>query len=159
MSKTRTPYQSPPGTAGGYQGAGAAGRSHPTEMPPASAAVGNGGETTVMAPEEPSAEDLALMQIPGAAGAQPTLAPPKARLAAAAVGAWISDTRVAALWSINQNRNSWVYIEGKGWRKLANNSDSAIVAFSTLAAHAKLLHTSYSYREEADGMIHETYVW
>jgi len=159
MSKTRTPYHPPPGASGVPHAARGGEASHPTEMPPASAGMHEGGETAVMAPEEPSAEDLALMQVSGLAGAQPTLAPPKPSVAALAVGAWVQDTRVAALWSINQNRNSWLYIEGKGWRKLANNSDSAIVAFSTLAAHAKLLHTSYTYREEADGMIHETYVW
>jgi len=156
MSKTRTPYQSMPTATGGARGPEAA---HPTEMPPASSGVHDGAQTGVMAPAEPSAEVLAMMQVQGTAGAQPTLAPPKAAVAARAVGAWVQDTRVAALWSINQNRNSWVYVQGTGWRKLANNSDSAIIAFSTLAAHAKLLNTSYTYREEADGMIHETYVW
>ena len=28
-----------------------------------------------------------------------------------------------------------------------------------IGAHAKQSQTAYSYREEADGMIHETYVW
>ena len=73
--------------------------------------------------------------------------------------AWLGDKRVSALWGINQNRNSWVHIAGIGWKKLANNSDSAVVALTILAAHAKQSQTNYSYREEADAMIHETYVW
>ena len=72
---------------------------------------------------------------------------------------WNNDKRAAALWSINQNRNSWVYVNGVGWKKLANNSDSAIVALTILASNAKQSQTTYTYRDEADGMIHESYVW
>jgi hypothetical protein len=70
-----------------------------------------------------------------------------------------SDKRVTALWGINQNRNSWAHIAGVGWKKLANNSDSAVVALTILAAHAKQSQTNYTYRDESDGMIHESYVW
>jgi hypothetical protein len=80
-------------------------------------------------------------------------------VAAGAVGAWLNDKRVSALWAINQNRNSWVHVPGVGWKKLADNSDSAVVALTLLAAHAKQTQTAYNYREEADGMIRETYVW
>jgi hypothetical protein len=91
--------------------------------------------------------------------AAPTLSPSATAESGAGVGAWLSNKRVSALWSINQNRNSWVYIAGVGWKKLANNSDTAIVALTTLAAHAKQSQTNYNYREESDGLIHETYVW
>ena len=57
--------------------------------------------------------------------------------AGAGVTAWLNDKRITGLWSINQNRNSWVYVNGIGWKKLANNSDSAIVALSMLSAHAR----------------------
>jgi len=89
----------------------------------------------------------------------PRLTPSSALSSDGAVGAWNGDKRVSALWGINQNRNSWVYITGVGWKKLANNSDTAVVALTMLAAHAKQTQTNYSYRDEADGMIHEAYVW
>jgi len=97
----------------------------------------------------------------GAGEAVPSLEPSEA-LSASSIGgvtAWINGKRVSALWGINQNRNSWAHIAGVGWKKLANDSDSAVVALTVLAAHAKQSQTNYNYREEADGMIHETYVW
>lgn len=75
------------------------------------------------------------------------------------VTVWNNDKRATALFGINQNRNSWVFVTGVGWKKLANNSDSAVVALTMLAAHAKQAKGQYNYRDEADGMIHESYVW
>jgi hypothetical protein len=87
--------------------------------------------------------------------------PPQAAGAGATAGAtvWQNDKRIVALWGINQNRNSWAYVNGIGWKKLANNSDTAVVALTALAAHARQLNSSVSYREEADALIHEMYVW
>lgn len=79
--------------------------------------------------------------------------------AVSGITAWQNNKKINALWSINQNRNSWIGVEGIGWKKLANNSDSAIVAFTMLAAHAFEKGSVVHYREENDGMIHETYVW
>jgi hypothetical protein len=75
------------------------------------------------------------------------------------VGAWNSDKRVQGLWSINQDRNSWVYLSDVGWKKLANSSDTSIVAMTALAAHARQMQSRIDTREEADGMIYEIYVW
>ncbi len=75
------------------------------------------------------------------------------------VTTWLNDKRITGLWSLNQNRNSWVYVNGIGWKKLANNSDSAIVALSMLSAHAREKDSAVNYREESDGMIREIYVW
>ena len=89
----------------------------------------------------------------------PSLTPDALAATAGGITAFNSDKRVSALWNMNQNRNSWVHVPGIGWKKLASNSDSAVVALTMLAAHAKQTQTSYSYRDEADGMIHESYVW
>ena len=94
----------------------------------------------------------------GAGTTAPTLTP-SSMVGEGGVTAWVGDKRVGALWTINQNRNSWVYITNVGWKRLADNSDSAVVALSMLAAHAKQTQTNYSYREESDGKIHEVYVW
>ncbi|MCA9325463.1 hypothetical protein KDA23_05380 [Candidatus Saccharibacteria bacterium] len=77
----------------------------------------------------------------------------------AGVAAWQNNKRISALWSINQNRNSWVGVDGIGWKKLVNNSDSAIVALTMLASHAREKGSVVNYREESDGMIYEMYVW
>jgi hypothetical protein len=90
---------------------------------------------------------------PGAAGVAAGAA------AAGGVTVWQPNRTVNALWSINQNRNSWVGFAGAGWTKLANNSDSAIVAMTMLVSHALVTQTWVGYRTEADGMLHEMYVW
>jgi poly(3-hydroxybutyrate) depolymerase len=76
-----------------------------------------------------------------------------------AITAWQNNKQITALWSINQNRNAWVGVGGIGWKRLANNSDSAIVALTMLSAHAREKGSTVNYREESDGMIHEMYVW
>jgi hypothetical protein len=98
--------------------------------------------------------------------ASPTAQPPASVLAAggAAVGGitattWLNNQKVTALWTIAENRNSWAALSGPGWSKLANNSDTAVVALTMLASHAKQMQTVVNCRQEADGMIHEIYAW
>ena len=101
-----------------------------------------------------------------ASAAAPSAVPPvpaagEALTGTGGIGAsvWVPGKKINALWTINENRNSWVSVAGTGWVKLANNSDSAIVAFTMLGANAKVTQGSVSYRQEADGMVHEIYVW
>lgn len=101
-----------------------------------------------------------------AAVSGPTAEPPAASdtgggVAAGAVGAsvWVNNKKINALWSINENRNSWVGVAGVGWVKLANNSDTAIVALTMLGANARQTQGVVNYRQESDNMIHEMYVW
>jgi hypothetical protein len=94
----------------------------------------------------------------------PTAKPPASVGGAAAAGGvgatvWVNGKKINALWAINENRNSWVSVAGIGWVKLANNSDSAIVALTMLGANAKLTQGTVNYRQESDNMIHEMYVW
>jgi hypothetical protein len=95
--------------------------------------------------------------------AAPTAAPPAASgimggVSGVGASVWVNG-KVNALWSINENRNVWMGIAGVGWVKLANNSDSAIVAFTMLAANAKQTQGTVNYRQESDNMVHEMYVW
>ena len=141
------PNQNPAAQSGGGSGGQDMSDSKPTVIPPAAgqtAGGSTGGSTGGSAGESAPTLTPSSGIGSGAGGGQTT---------------WLGDKRVSALWGINQNRNSWVYITGIGWKKLANNSDSAVVALTALAAHAKLKQTNYTYREEADGMINETYVW
>lgn len=89
--------------------------------------------------------------------AAPSLRPIEA--VASGISAWQNNKRVTGLWSINQNRNSWVHIDGVGWKKLINNSDSAIVALTMLGAHAHEKGSVVNYCDESDGMIYDMYVW
>jgi hypothetical protein len=93
----------------------------------------------------------------------PTAEPPAAAEGgtAGAIGAsvWVNNKRINALWTISENRNSWVGVAGVGWVKLANNSDSAIVALTMLGANARHTQGIVNYRQEADNMLHEMYVW
>lgn len=99
-----------------------------------------------------------------AAAAAPTAEPPAAAEggdAAGGIGAsvWVNNKKINALWAISENRNSWVGVTGVGWVKLANNSDSAIVALTMLGANARQTQGIVNYRQESDSMIHEMYVW
>lgn len=78
-----------------------------------------------------------------------------------AIGAagWYNDKKVNALWSINQNRNSWIGITDVGWKKLEDNSDSAVIALTMLASHALAGGRTGSFREDDAGKIAEIYVW
>jgi hypothetical protein len=128
-----------------------------------SESVANQGED-VSVPSEmppPSAEEAV-----SAVGPAPTMegmgdmAPslPVEEGAIAGVAAWQNNKRVTALWSINQNCNSWAGISGMGWKKLANNSVSAVVALTMLCSHAREKNSAVNFREEG-GMVREIYVW
>jgi len=113
-----------------------------------------------MAPEKYVASAEAESQVSAVVGmgdAAPAL--PLQEGESVGVTAWLNNKKINGLWSINQNRNSWIGVSGIGWKKLANNSDSAIVALTMLSAHALEKGSVVNYREESDGMIHEIYVW
>lgn len=117
-------------------------------------------------PEHELPEQAGVSASGGEAVAEPSAEPPEevattegGATAGASASTWISGKKVNALWSIAENRNSWLGIAGVGWVKLANNSDSAIVALTMLGANAKVTQGSVNYRQESDKMIHEIYVW
>jgi len=78
---------------------------------------------------------------------------------AAGVGAWQNNKQVNALWTNNQDRNSWVGVVGVGWKKLAGPNETALSAMTMLVAHARATGSAINYRDEADTLIHEVYVW
>lgn len=141
-------------------------RSRPTQPPPDDREKGTKATRTRAAgderPRDLSPRELSLAASTGAASdARPTREPPQSGGATGdGVGGWISNKKVTSLWSINQNRNVWLYIDGVGWKRLATTSDSAATVLALLTAHAKQTQSPYfSYREEPDGMIYECYVW
>jgi len=131
-------------------------RGEPTELPPAGG-VSAGSEES-QPTEQPPAALLAGTE--GSSESVPQLDPSAGGgVTAGGITAWQNDKRINALWSINQNRNVFVGVTGVGWKKLANNDDTAIVAFTMLSGSARITQTPVNYRDEADGMIHEMYVW
>lgn len=57
------------------------------------------------------------------------------------------------------DRNAWMHLDGIGWRKFADNSDSAIMAFNIIAAHVKTTGKGANYYEGDDGKVNTLYVW
>jgi len=87
----------------------------------------------------------------------PSITPAEA--VGAGVTAWQNNKRIVGLFSTAHNRNSWVYIDGIGWKKLVDNSDSAIMALTMLGAHAREKASPVNYREESDNKLYEMYVF
>ena len=131
----------------------------PTSLPPGSDRQGAAAtEQAETQPLDLSSAEFAFAANAGATA--PALEPPAAALDVRAItSVWVNNQHVTGLWIINQNRNSWAAFGSAGWQKFANNSDSAIVAFTLLAAHAKDAQGIVNYRTEADKMVHEVYVW
>jgi C1A family cysteine protease len=50
---------------------------------------------------------------------------------------WLNNTRVIGLWTIDQTRNAWAYLNGIGWRKIATDNDNIFFDLLRLLAAAK----------------------
>jgi hypothetical protein len=158
MNETK-PNMGPGGFQGPASGASTAG-SMPSATPPAGVlriaikgdcgcgSKAGGGYASAGAPTR---------AMTGVGDTAPSIRPAEA--VNAGVSGWQSNKKITGLWSINENRNSWVYIDTIGWKRLANNSDSAIAVLTTLSAHAREKGSVVNYREESDGQILEMYVW
>lgn len=90
----------------------------------------------------------------------PTLNPPSAGSGGGAT-AWNSGVRVTSTWSIAENRNFWIHFSLIGWRKCADNSDSAAMAFGMLACSARQTNAPVNYLEtdDAQKQVTQIYVW
>lgn len=147
-------------------------KSEPALTPPARAAGGTsttatGGGIGLSEPEPITTEQLRAM-VEGTGGsvtAGPTLSPPGTEgattevAAGGATGTWRSGMTVTAMWSINETRNAWMYVSGLGWRKLFNGRDGSFMALVALAGQARQTGRQIVFREEADGMVYEIYLW
>ena len=135
---------------------------HPTELPPDSGAgAGNGAGISVEPPREIG--DLTSDLIAGTAettavAAEPTLQPGTAA-SADSIGLWQTNKQVDALYSTYAARFSWMHVSGGPWRRFSPVSDSGVAALALLAAHARDRGRPVNYREEADQLVHEMYVW
>lgn len=141
----------------------------PTQNPPSAGAASaetHAGAAPMFAAGGAHAASAAVGALAAAdpASAAATTAPARpaeADVHAAAVltTTWQYNKKVNALWSINQNCNSWAGIEGLGWRKLFSGIETSTIALTIIAASARATQGLVSYREESDGMVHEVYAF
>jgi hypothetical protein len=103
--------------------------------------------------------DLETLASTTTAAAGPQLVPPTEAAELSGITAWLTGKQIVGIWSNASPRNSWVSIEGVGWRKLYNAGDTGITEMTMLAAHAKAGGRQCSLRIEADNLVHEIYVW
>jgi hypothetical protein len=153
----------PPSAA---QGASLAGTSAPS-IPDAASAGATAAAAAAPTAQPPGAANARPRGGNGAAAPPAELmgGPPAARIAevtpatGSATGTWQSGVTVDALWSINQIRNAFMHVVNIGWVKIFNGSDGAFTALTTLASQARQTGRPINYRQEADGMVHEIYLW
>lgn len=140
-------------------GSGAVSASNqPTAMPPAAAARTQGGCGCSGSAAGAPAAGAMLVAGSASASTAPSLRP--ATTAAGAVTAtWQSNVHVSGMWSINQDRNAWVYLDTVGWRKLSDASESGLVAMNMIASHAYQVGATSNLYEGDDGRIAQLYVW
>jgi hypothetical protein len=101
-------------------------------------------------------------QTSAATTSEPVLGPRAsgATLAAAGgAGTWQGNQTIGALWSSNDKDNAYAWINGVGWRRLAPTSDASLMAMNILTRLGRDSGAPINYREEADGAIHEIYLW
>lgn len=72
---------------------------------------------------------------------------------------WISNRKVMGLWTNSANKNSWINIQGLGWRKIYPGSETAVVSMTMMAAHARAENRNVNVRVDDDNAVHEIYVW
>lgn len=136
--QVQAPSLIPPGAQGG--------------PPPQAGAMQQGGPMTAQQGAFRAPEGPPDMQ------AAPSL-PVSTAGVSAGIAAWQTGKKVDALWTINQDGNSWFGVAGIGWRKLAHPNETAVSALTMLVAHARATGSTINYRDEADNMVHEIYVW
>src|SRR5262245_45264140 len=103
-----------------HGGTGAAAATAPALSPP----MMESRETAFIEAEPVPLTDLQIQTMANAAAFQaPTMEPPAVETAGVTASVWVTAKKVAALWVISQNRNSWASFQDAGWKRFADNSD------------------------------------
>jgi hypothetical protein len=134
---------------------------NPAQQP--SEAAMKSAAATIAVPEPLTPDQLQRATKTSAATAgEPLLGPHAsgATLAAAGgAGTWQGNQTIGALWSSNDKDNAYAWINGIGWKRLAPASDASLMAMNILTRVGRDSGSPINYREEADGAIHEIYLW
>lgn len=142
-------------------------RTGPGAKTPQEVSEAVGAEGSLATPTRVSPDEVATIVEAPATQSTPMLLPPDLRdvdsLTESAVGTvtatYRSNQYIDALWSINQTRNAFMLVRGLGWRKIYNGRDGSFVALCALASQARQTNRPITFREEADGMVYEIYLW
>ena len=70
---------------------------------------------------------------------------------------WQNNRRVIGLWTINQNRNAWVYFNGLGWRKISPDNDNIFFDMLAQLIAAKAANRPVNFYE-VNSVIKQIYV-
>ena len=71
---------------------------------------------------------------------------------------WVRDARIVGLWTINEDRNAWVYVKDMGWRKLSPASDNVLLDMLLQLSEAKANDRRVDFYQE-NGTIKQVYVF
>jgi hypothetical protein len=70
---------------------------------------------------------------------------------------WLN-TRVLGLWTIDQDRNAWVYLDNVGWRRVAFDNDNIFFDMLVQLVAAKAANRPVGVYQE-NAVIKQIYVW
>jgi hypothetical protein len=126
----------------------------PTQTEPQLGALAT--ETTAGSPSEAFSDSIASTT---SAASPPQLIPPEETAADTGITAWLPNKKIVGVWSNASNKNSWINVQGTGWRRIHPASENAVVAMTMLASHARADDRTCSVRVESDNHVHEIYVW
>ena len=131
--------------------------SKPSAMPPEAS-------VTQSADEQQRPDDV-LQEVSSqeeSSATAPTQSPPETASSsgddAFGAGTWYNNKKITSLWTTNQQRNSYAGVSGLGWRKIAGTSDSAVVALTAAAAHARDRDRAVNVKIDNNQIV-ELYVW
>jgi C1A family cysteine protease len=71
---------------------------------------------------------------------------------------WIRGAHIAGLWTIDQDRNAWVYVVAVGWRKVSPDNDNIFLDMLSQLAAAKAAKRTVDFYQE-QGVIKQIYVY
>ncbi len=71
---------------------------------------------------------------------------------------WLNNQRVIGLWTINQDRNAWVYFVNLGWRKISPDNDNIFFDMLTQLIAAKAAARPVNFYQ-VEGVIKQIYVF
>jgi C1A family cysteine protease len=71
---------------------------------------------------------------------------------------WQSNQRVVGLWTIDQDRNAWVYFQALGWRRISPDNDNIVFDMLAQLSAAKAAARPVTFYEESS-VIKQVYVY
>ncbi|MFT3943043.1 MAG: hypothetical protein QM705_04365 [Ancrocorticia sp.] len=91
----------------------------------------------------------------------PTLVPPSEAVDESELSAkaTISGKAITALYSDAFNRNFWLHVNGVGWKKVSQATDSGATSIALIGALAKAMNRAPTMNDDASGIVQDIVVW